>query len=142
MSGNGSIAVVGGGAWGTALANAVAGRHSVTLWLRDPEAAARIEETRENARYLPGVPLHPGIRATADATALREAGTVLLVTPAQTARAVLVRLGPDLRPGAPVVLCAKGIERGTDAFMSAVAAEMLPAGTPVAVLSGPSFAAD
>ena len=142
MSGNGSIAVVGGGAWGTALANAVVGRHSVTLWLRDPEAAARIEETRENTRYLPGVPLHPGIRATADATALREAGTVLLVTPAQTARAVLVRLGPDLRSGAPVVLCAKGIERGTDAFMSAVAAEVLPAGTPVAVLSGPSFAAD
>ncbi|GJD81067.1 NAD(P)H-dependent glycerol-3-phosphate dehydrogenase [Methylobacterium gregans] len=142
MSQNGSVAVIGGGAWGTALANAVAGRHPVTLWLRDPEAAARIERGRENARYLPGVPLHPGIRATADAGALAAAGTVLLVTPAQTARAVIGQLKSHLPPGAPIVLCAKGIERGTDAFMSAVAAEALPVGTPVAVLSGPSFAAD
>lgn len=138
-----SIGVVGGGSWGTALANAAAAAgHPVTLWLRDAEAAARLDETRENARYLPGVPLHAGIRATAEAEALAGAQALLLVTPAQTMRGVLGRLGPHFAAGAPVVLCAKGIERGSDAFMSAVAAEVLPAGTPVAVLSGPSFAAD
>lgn len=142
MSESATVAVVGGGSWGTALANAVAARHPVTLWLRDGEAASRIEASRENARYLPGVPLHERIRATADPAALRGAAAVLLVTPAQTARAVIGQLGPDLPRGAPIVLCAKGIERGTDAFMSDVAAEILPAGTPVAVLSGPSFAAD
>ena len=140
---SGTVAVVGGGAWGTALANAAAAAgRPVTLWLRDPEAAARLEQSRENARYLPGVPLHPAIRATADGAALRSADSVLLVTPAQTLRSVLAQLGPEFRPGAPVVLCAKGIERGSDAFMSAVAAESLPAATPIAVLSGPSFAAD
>ena len=137
------IAVVGGGAWGTALANAAAAAgHDVTLWLRDRQAAARLEETRENARYLPGVPLHRRIAATAEAEALGSAGTVLMVVPAQTLRGVLADLGSALTPGAAIVVCAKGIERGSDAFMSEVAAERLGAAAPVAVLSGPSFAAD
>lgn len=138
-----TVAVVGGGSWGTALANAAAAAgRPVTLWMRDAEAAERIQEDRVNARYLPGVGLHPKVRATAEAGLLAEAGTVLLVVPAQTLRGVLAALGPSLRPDAQVVLCAKGIERGSDAFMSAVAAATLPAGMPVAVLSGPSFAAD
>jgi len=137
------IGVIGGGAWGTALANAAAAAgHTVTLWMRDAEAADRLERARENARYLPGVPLHPRIRATGAPEGLHEAGTCLLVVPAQTTRAVLGALEEHLRAGAPVVLCAKGIERGSDAFMSAVAAEVLAPGTPLAVLSGPSFAAD
>ncbi|KQO79278.1 NAD(P)H-dependent glycerol-3-phosphate dehydrogenase [Methylobacterium sp. Leaf88] len=137
------IGVVGGGAWGTALANAAAAAgHDVTLWLRDPEAAARLQDTRENARYLPGVPLHPRIAVTAGASDLAEAGTVLMVTPAQTLRGVLADLGAAFARQAAIVLCAKGIERGTDAFMSDVAAEQLGAAAPVAVLSGPSFAAD
>lgn len=137
------IAVVGGGAWGTALANAAASAgHDVTLWLRDAEAAGRLEATRENARYLPGVPLHARIRATARADALRQAGIVLMVTPAQTLRPVMAGLDGALAAGAAIVLCAKGIERGTDAFMSAVAAEIRGGDAPVAVLSGPSFAAD
>lgn len=137
------VAVIGGGAWGTALANAAgsAGR-PVTLWLRDAEAAARLQQTRENARYLPGVKLNERIRATADATALSRAGIVLMVTPAQTLRGVLSDLRPSLSPEASIVLCAKGIERGSDAFMSAVAADILGPDTAVAVLSGPSFAAD
>ena len=137
------VAVIGGGSWGTALANAAAhaGRQ-VVLWMRDGEAAARIEAGRENARYLPGIPLHPNVRATAEAGALGEAGAVLLVTPAQTLRSVLASLKGSLPAGAPVILCAKGIERGTDAFMSIVAAEILPPGAAAAVLSGPSFAAD
>ncbi|TFZ55157.1 NAD(P)-dependent glycerol-3-phosphate dehydrogenase [Methylorubrum sp. Q1] len=137
------VAVVGGGSWGTALANAAAAAgRPVTLWMRDPEAAARMQQARANERYLPDVALHPGVRATAEAAALASAGTVLLVVPAQTLRSVLAALAPSLAPGAAVVLCAKGIERGSDAFMSAVAAEVLPAGSPVAVLSGPSFASD
>ncbi|TXM65096.1 2-dehydropantoate 2-reductase N-terminal domain-containing protein, partial [Methylobacterium sp. WL120] len=137
------VAVVGGGAWGTALANAAAAAgRPVTLWLRDAETAAALEASRENARYLPGVKLHPRIRATAEAGDLASADAVLMVTPAQTSRAVLAQLAPAFAPGAPVVLCSKGIERTTGAFMSAVAAEVLPAGAPVAVLSGPSFAVD
>ena len=122
------IGVVGGGAWGTALANAAAAAgHDVTLWLRDPEAAARLQDTRENARYLPGVPLHARIAVTAVATDLAEAGTVLMVTPAQTLRGVLAELAPAFARDAAIVLCAKGIERGTDAFMSEVAAGQLGA---------------
>ncbi|MCE4226889.1 NAD(P)-dependent glycerol-3-phosphate dehydrogenase [Methylobacterium sp. C25] len=135
------IVVVGGGSWGTALANAAAcaGR-DVTLWLRDPASAERLQKTRDNTRYLPGIPLHEEVRATSDESVLSEAGCVLLVTPAQTVREVLGQLRPHLGAAA-LVLCAKGIERGTDSFMSDVAAEAMPSST-VAVLSGPSFATD
>ncbi|AYO82256.1 NAD(P)H-dependent glycerol-3-phosphate dehydrogenase [Methylobacterium brachiatum] len=137
------INVVGGGAWGTALANAAAAAgHPVSLWLRDPEAAARLEVERENPRYLPGVPLHARIAATALPEQLAGARATLLVVPAQTVRGVLEALRDPLASAGPVILCAKGIERGTDSFLSAVAAQVLPPGTPVAVLSGPSFAAD
>ncbi|KNY19942.1 NAD(P)H-dependent glycerol-3-phosphate dehydrogenase [Methylobacterium sp. ARG-1] len=137
------INVVGGGAWGTALANAAAAAgHPVSLWLRDPEAAARLEAERENPRYLPGVPLQAGIHATARSEKLAGARATLLVVPAQTVRSVLEALRDPLASAGPVILCAKGIERGTDSFLSAVAAQVLPPGTPVAILSGPSFAAD
>jgi glycerol-3-phosphate dehydrogenase (NAD(P)+) len=137
------INVVGGGAWGTALANAAAAAgHPVSLWLRDPEAAARLEAERENPRYLAGVPLHARIAATALSEKLAGARATLLVVPAQTVRGVLEALRDPLASAGPVILCAKGIERGTDSFLSAVAEQVLPPGTPVAVLSGPSFAAD
>ena len=143
MSAETAINVVGGGAWGTALANAAAGAgHPVTLWLRDREAAAALQAGRENPRYLPGVPLHPAIRATARPERLAGARATLLVVPAQTVRGVLEALREPLATAGPVILCAKGIERGSDSFMSAVAEQVLPPGTPVAVLSGPSFAAD
>lgn len=136
------IAVVGGGAWGTALANAAAAKgHVVTLWLRDPEAALSLEQRRENIRYLPGVPLHGGVRATSDLKEIGGNATVLQVTPAQTLRGILGKVKSFIDPAAAIVLCAKGIERGSDAFMSEVAAEVVP-DMPIAVLSGPSFAAD
>ncbi len=143
MSPIGPIAVLGGGAWGTALANAAASaaERPVVLWMRDAGRAADMARTRENARHLPGVALHPGVRPTAAAADLAEAEAVLVVTPAQTLRGVLGALRPHLRPEAALVLCAKGIERGTDAFLTDVAAEAAP-GAPIAVLSGPSFAAD
>lgn len=137
------ITILGGGAWGTALALTM-GRagHDVVLWARDPAAVSAVNERRENPKYLPGIVLDPVPRATADlAAAVHGAEIVLSVTPAQTARQTLSALRGLLSAAAPVVLCAKGIERATGRLMSEVAAEILP-GTPVAALSGPSFATD
>jgi len=136
------VAVLGGGAWGTALAMQMrrAG-HDVTLWARDPAIVTAIREGR-NPRYLPGVTIDSGIQATTDsAEALDGAACVLAVTPAQVLRAVLETIGGDIPPGVPLVLCAKGIEHDTGLLLSEIAAEKLP-GNPVAALSGPSFAAD
>jgi glycerol-3-phosphate dehydrogenase (NAD(P)+) len=137
-----TIGIAGGGAWGTALANAAAtaGCH-VILWMRDPHAAREIEATRVNARYLPGVRLGERVRATADVDALRAAAAVLLVVPAQAMRPSLATLEPPLRADIPIVVCAKGIERGTGRFLTDIVRELRPA-APVAVLSGPSFADD
>jgi glycerol-3-phosphate dehydrogenase (NAD(P)+) len=136
------IAVVGAGAWGTALANvaALAG-HEVLLWGRDPAHVAALAATRMNARHLPGIALAGGIVPTASLPQVARAGAVLLVVPAQVVREVGRALAAVLRPGTPVITCAKGIERGTHLFMSEVAAETMPSSVP-AVLSGPSFAAD
>ncbi|HQS50128.1 MAG TPA: NAD(P)H-dependent glycerol-3-phosphate dehydrogenase [Xanthobacteraceae bacterium] len=136
------IGVVGAGAWGTALANvaARAGR-SVTLYARNEEQAADMEARRENVRGLPGIPLEPGVRVTARRVDLAACDALLLVVPAQALRAVLAELGPSIAPGTPLVSCAKGIERGTGAFMSEVITTTLPHGR-AAVLSGPSFAHD
>jgi glycerol-3-phosphate dehydrogenase (NAD(P)+) len=136
------IAVVGGGAWGTALANsaALAGRE-VCFWMRDPDRARSLREARENARYLPGVRLHERVRPSADLADLADADAALLVVPAQTVRAATQAIAGALPAGAPLVVCAKGIERGTGLFPSDVAREIRP-GSPVAALSGPSFADD
>ncbi|MBK1664221.1 glycerol-3-phosphate acyltransferase [Rhodospirillum rubrum] len=135
------IAVIGGGAWGTALAQTSrrAGRR-VTLWAREPEVARAINATHENPDFLPGVSLDPGLHATADlAEALRGAEAVLVVCPAQALRPVLTTARP-LWPGrAPMVICAKGVEQGSGARMSEVATAVLPE-APLAVLSGPTFA--
>jgi glycerol-3-phosphate dehydrogenase (NAD(P)+) len=136
------IGVIGGGAWGTALANAaaVAGR-AVVLWLRDAEQAESMQAKRTNARHLPGVRLHDRVAVTAASDDLRAAQAALLVTPAQTIGTVATVLGPALAPDAPAIVCAKGIERGTGRFLTEAVAAVRP-GAPVAVLSGPSFADD
>jgi len=139
----GPVAVLGGGAWGTALATAMlrAGNDAV-LWARDGDTVEAINGRSENPRYLPGIALDPAPRATTDLDeALAEAATVLAVTPAQTMRAVLGQVAGRLAPAVPVVLCAKGIERATGRRVSEIATEVLPQ-SPVAVLSGPSFATD
>ncbi|MER8711187.1 NAD(P)H-dependent glycerol-3-phosphate dehydrogenase [Mesorhizobium sp. M0220] len=136
------VAVLGGGAWGTALALAMlrAG-HSVRLFARDPETVAAIDRG-ENPRYLPGIALDPGIAATSDIKlALADADCVLAVAPAQSLRAMLTAASSHVPKGVPLVLCAKGIERDTGALLSSIAEEILPA-NPVAALSGPSFATD
>ena len=137
------IAVIGAGAFGTALA-CVARRagQDVIMWAREPEVADAIAAGRGNPVYLPGAPLERGIAATADLDrALAGADVVLLVVPSQFFRSVAARMRPALGPGTPVVTCAKGIERGSCALMPEIVAETLPEAT-VAVLAGPSFAAD
>lgn len=134
------IAVIGGGAWGTALA-AVARRagRAVSLWARNAELAAEIGAGR-NPRYLPDVPLPGGIEATDDlAAAVRDADAVLLVTPSRTVREICEALAPHLPAGAPIAVCAKGIEKTTGLLLAQVATEVLP-GHAVGALSGPSFA--
>lgn len=138
-----SFAIIGAGAWGTALAVALwrAGR-DVTLWAHRAQVAAAINKERENRFYLPGVQLDPAIKATHElADAVGGADALLLVIPAQHLRAVGTQLQAQLSSKIPVVICAKGIEQTTGALMTEVAVEVLP-DHPLAVLSGPSFAAD
>ncbi len=140
MSGEETIGVIGAGAWGTALAAVAArGGHAVRLWAREPEVAAAINEQRENPLFLPNVPLPAGMYAGTDFAILRECTVILVVTPAQFMRAVLTTAIDSLEADVPLVLCAKGIERGSGKLMSMVAAEVAP-GRPLAVLSGPTFA--
>jgi glycerol-3-phosphate dehydrogenase (NAD(P)+) len=136
------LAVLGAGAFGTALANvaARAGR-SVTLWAREAAVVAEINGRRTNAARLPGAVIAEGVTATASLEVASQAETILAVVPAQAMRAVARAAAPFIRPGTAFVICAKGIERGTGRFMSDIVAEELPAAVP-AILSGPSFAAD
>jgi glycerol-3-phosphate dehydrogenase (NAD(P)+) len=136
-----NVAVIGAGAWGTALA-AVAARagRDVVLHARDPRAVARLTATRENPK-LPGVPLDPRIAVTGDLALAAGADIILLVVPAQHLRAATIELAPHLRPQTPLIACAKGIEHGTHRFMTEIIAEVAPRAIP-AILSGPSFAAD
>jgi len=133
------IAIIGAGAWGSALACVArrAGNETI-LWARDPALVAAINENHENARYLPGIRLPDGVTATADlAIAGRDADLLLLAVPAQHLRAVTAAMTP--RDGTPAAICAKGIELGSGALMSEVLAATLPAARQ-AVLSGPTFA--
>lgn len=138
----GMIGIAGAGAWGTALANAAAiAGNDVVLWMRSPEQAKTLAQARSNERSLPGVTLHERIRPTAALADLAAVRAVLLVTPAQTTREMTAALAAVLPAAAPLVLCAKGIERDSRAFLCDVVEEVRP-GSPVAVLSGPSFADD
>ena len=132
-----TIGIVGAGAWGTALAQAVsrAGRR-VVLFARDGEVARTIERTHRNPRYLADVPLDPAIRGSADLAATAEADALLMVAPAQALRALARTLPPC---AAPLVICAKGFERATAARLSEMLAGERP-DNPLAVLSGPNFA--
>jgi len=131
------VGVIGGGAWGTALAQvAAAGGQPVLLWAREREVVADINERGENRTFLAGLPLHESVRATAELAELAGCDALLVVTPAQHLRSTLSLLPPlDI----PLVLCAKGMEEGSTKLMHELAAEAQP-GAPIAVLSGPTFA--
>jgi glycerol-3-phosphate dehydrogenase (NAD(P)+) len=141
MTASPTIFVIGAGAWGTALANAMsAPGREVTLLARDAATAARIETTRINPR-LPGIRIDARMSVTSDLAEAAGATAILLVTPAQQIRVAATALAPYLAPATPVVVCAKGIEHGSRKFMSEIVAEVLPGACP-AMLSGPSFADD
>ena len=131
------LAIVGAGAFGTALAQ-LAGRdgRDVLLWARNPDLADTINRVHENPSYLPGQPLNPAIRATSSLGELAEADCWLMVTPAQATRGVL-EAAPKLAK--PLILCSKGIEMGSGKLQADVAEEVSP-GSTVGVLSGPGFA--
>jgi glycerol-3-phosphate dehydrogenase (NAD(P)+) len=138
----GHVSVIGAGAWGTALALVAArsGR-GVTLWSREPEVAAGIESHHENTHFLPGIALPPSVRATSTLADAAAAEAVLLAAPAQHVRAILDEVGGKIAPGTPLVLCAKGVERGSGKLLTEVLSECAHAAEP-AMLSGPSFARD
>jgi len=137
-----SVGIVGGGAWGTALAQAMrqAGRE-VVLWAREGDVVASINERHVNETFLPGVTLDAGVRATSKLAETAACDALLLVAPAQHVRAVARDLRPSLRKAQPVVICAKGIEQSSGRMMGDVLAAELP-DAKQAALSGPSFAAD
>ena len=134
------IGVIGGGAWGTALATvaARAGRE-VTLWARETDVVTAINERHENRRFLPGVALDPSIRATDNLSDAVHADLLLLVTPAQNLAATAAEMAQTAEHLPPGVVCAKGIERQTGALMSDAVRRVAPE-LPLAVLSGPTFA--
>ncbi|HZA01941.1 MAG TPA: NAD(P)H-dependent glycerol-3-phosphate dehydrogenase, partial [Hyphomicrobiaceae bacterium] len=137
-----TVGVIGGGAWGTALAQTLrrAGRE-VLLWAREPDVVEEINGRHTNTPFLPGIPLDPALRATGNLAEIAGQSDVLMVAPAQHVRAVASALSRHLPAATPVVVCAKGVEQATGKLMAEVLAETLPAATP-AVLSGPSFASD
>jgi glycerol-3-phosphate dehydrogenase (NAD(P)+) len=132
-----TVGIIGGGAWGTALAQVVAsGERDVLLWAHESDVVEAINERHENPLFLAGLTLSPRIRATGDLALLADCAANLVVTPAQHMRAVLGNLP---RKGRPLLLCAKGIEAGSLQLLHEVAAEVHP-DSPIAVLSGPTFA--
>ena len=137
-----SAGVIGAGAWGTALAQVTgwAGLDTL-LQAREPEVVESIRERRVNEAFLPGVVLDEHVNVTTEIADLASCDLILAVPPAQHLRGVMTAFAPYYRPGVPIVLCAKGIERGSLKLMTEVLAESIPGAT-VAVLSGPSFAAD
>jgi glycerol-3-phosphate dehydrogenase (NAD(P)+) len=135
------IAIIGAGAWGTALAQVLAdaGRR-ITLYARAPELAQAINSHGQNENYLSGIFLNNNIRATSEIKeSVKDADIVLLATPTQFIRNALMDLKPFLPANVPLVSCAKGIEITTGKLLSEVAAEIIP-GAPYGVLSGPTFA--
>ena len=134
--------VIGGGAWGTALAQVCARAGlETTLWAREADVVASVNAAHENSSFLPGVELEPSIRATGDLAELAASDLVLAVAPAQHLRATLTAFAPHVREGLQILLCSKGVEQGSLKLMTEVLAETAPQAQP-AVLSGPSFAGE
>jgi glycerol-3-phosphate dehydrogenase (NAD(P)+) len=141
MSKTYTVSVIGAGAWGTALANAIATPdRPVILYARDPAAAERIGTTRVNPK-LPGIRVDDNVVLTPSIARAAEADAILMAAPTQELRAATAALAPHVAERAPVIACAKGIERGTQKFVTEIIAEVLPRAMP-AILSGPGFAQD
>ncbi|HAE04011.1 MAG TPA: glycerol-3-phosphate dehydrogenase, partial [Rhodospirillaceae bacterium] len=136
---SGHVAILGGGAWGSALA-CVARRtgHQVHVWVRDAETATCIQDG-SNPRRLPGIPLARGITAGTDLTfAVSGADCILIAVPAQALRSVAQAIAPHLSSGIPIAICAKGVERNTLKRMSQILAEETPTAR-ACIFSGPTL---
>jgi glycerol-3-phosphate dehydrogenase (NAD(P)+) len=131
------LAIIGGGAWGTALAQVAAqGGRETLLWAIEEDVVSAVNRLHENPVYLEGLKLDPAIRATGNFSELADCDAWIVATPAQHMRPVLERMPC---PEMPLLLCSKGIEESTGALLHEVAREVCPT-SPVAVLSGPTFA--
>jgi len=134
------LAVLGSGAWGTALAVSLAPRHQVTLWARDAEQIEAMQSARRNQRYLPDIALPAELKLSSDlGEALSNAELVIVAVPVAALRGTMQRLAELPSPVAVIWLC-KGFESGTAQFPHQIVADTLPPTFPRAVLSGPSFA--
>lgn len=134
------IGVVGAGAWGTALA--ILARRAgaeVTLWSRNQSVVDAVERARTNAVYLPDIYIDPSIAVTTELSRVCTADALLLVVPSQSMRSIAIAMSDLVGAHIPLIICTKGIERGSLALMSEVVSSILPE-NPVAVLSGPNFA--
>jgi glycerol-3-phosphate dehydrogenase (NAD(P)+) len=135
------IGVIGGGAWGTALAEtAVRAGRQVTLWEYDRVNAESLRDKRRS-KFLSDFKIHDAIEVASDLGEIAKADAVLLVVPTQATRAAATALAPLIRGGMPIIVCAKGIEHRTHKFVTEIVSECAPTALP-AILSGPSFAAD
>lgn len=135
-----TVAVIGGGSWGTTVGHLAAHNVSTVLWARHEDTAVEINTAHRNSRYLEGYHLHPDLRATADlAEAVGGADVVVMGVPSQSFRSMLEAVAEHLRAWVPIVSLTKGLEQGTRLRMSEVANQVVP-GHPVAVLTGPNLA--
>lgn len=135
------LAVLGGGAWGTAISISLSRRHEVALWLRDPQQARAVADTRENVRYLPGYQIPGAVTIESElASALAGCELALVATPRAALRAMLQQVAP--LTSAPIAWLCKGLDGAQSLLAHQVAADILPAARPRAVLSGPSFASE
>lgn len=141
MSVSRTVTVLGGGSFGTAIANiAATNGHRVFLWMRDEKRAARIQEVRENERYMPGYALHDNLTATTDIEhAVTQSDIIFVSIPSKSFRSVVENAQTLIKPHQMVVSTTKGIESGSFLLMSQILEEVLP-NNPVGVLSGPNLA--
>jgi glycerol-3-phosphate dehydrogenase (NAD(P)+) len=135
-----TVAVIGGGSWGTTVASLAAQNTETTMWARDPATAREITEEHRNSRYLGDTPLTPALRATSDLVeAVSEADVLVMAVPSQSFRSVLIEVAEHVRPWIPVVSLVKGLEQGTRRRMTQIISEVMP-GHPAGVLAGPNIA--
>lgn len=135
-------AILGAGSWGTALAILWAKRgNQVALWGHNRDRVERLRATRENAEYLPGIPLPAAVHVTSELADCANADLIAFVTPSMAVRSVAADLAPLVLPNAVLLSCTKGIEHGSGARISQILKELFPEKT-VAVLSGPNLAAE
>lgn len=135
-----NVGLLGGGSWGTTVASLVSRNAPIMLWARDAETVADINERRQNSRYLPGITLPTGLKATADlAEAVAGADVLVMGVPSHSFRSVLEDVRSHLRPWVPVISLTKGLELATGKRMTQLIEELLP-GHPVGVLTGPNLA--